>query len=171
MMKHLIFSLFAATSCVCALAQSTTTHIITPAFTALSTAQYCPALNQLTLDRSTRIWSASGGWKSYDASFTTQIGQFLGAQWIGIKIGQIACIYAGKNQYTFPILLVHNKLVKTPEGGVWKKNENDDHYHCVTHKISQCPFYPVVESENNASTTDPLIDKIQPNPVQSQINF
>ena len=170
MIKRLIFSLLAVITCLHAFAQPANSAA-TSAFTASSDAHYCPALNEVTLDNSTRIWSASGGWKSYETSFAKEIGQFLGAQWIGIEVGQVACIYAGKNKYTFPILLVHNKLVKTPEGGLWKKNENDGHYHCVSHEINQCPFYPVMQAGNNSSKTHDLIDTIQHNPVQSQMNF
>jgi hypothetical protein len=168
MIKCIILGLFTSVICVNIFAQSASLPV--SQFTPTTQAQYCPSLNELTLNSNTRIWSAKNGWKSYDESFATGIGQFLGAQWIGIGVGQIACIYSGKNKFTFPILLVHNKLVKTPEGGLWKKNTTDGHYHCVTHLISQCPFYPIV-SHDNSSNTKNLIDTLPYNPVQSQVNF
>jgi len=133
--------------CCCALAQSTH-NAATPYFTAVDKASYCPALNELTLDTATRIWSAPGGWKSYEQSFATEITQFLGAQWIGIEIGQIACIYAGKEKYTFPILLIYNTLVQAPKDGAWQENTKDGYYHCTNSQINQCPFYPVKKRQS-----------------------
>jgi hypothetical protein len=169
MIKHITFGLLIGLTCLHAFAQSAS-GASTSEFAATSQPHYCPALNELTFDSTTRIWSAAGGWKSYDQSFAKEINQFLGAQWIGIQVGQIACIYAGKDQYTFPIVLVHNTLIQTPTGGAWEKNTNDGHYHCIAHQISQCPFYPVTSAKNDASDEN-LIDTIRHNPVQSQMNF
>lgn len=166
MIKRLIFSVLATIIGFHAFAQPENTAA--PAFKKSDKPHYCPAVDQLTRNNATRIWSATGGWKSYEKSFVKEIDQFLGAQWIGIEVGQVACIYGGKNKFTFPILLIHNKLAKTPEGDLWKKNQNDGHYHCVTHQMSQCPFYTVVQSEDNSSKMNDLIDTIQHNPVQSQ---
>jgi len=170
MIKRLIFGLLVNTVCLYAFAQPSNGSVKSY-FIPTADAHYCPALNELTFDASTRIWSAPNGWKSYEQSFAKEIGQFLGAQWIGIEVGQVACIYAGKDEYTFPILLIHNKLIQTPKKGLWKKNANDGHYHCVTHQINQCPFYPLAQSKGDSSKAQNPIDTIQHNPVQSQMNF
>jgi hypothetical protein len=173
MIKRIIFGLLTSIIYLNSLAQSIAPNTTSAStFTATAEAHYCPALNELTLDSKTRIWSASGDWKSYEQSFAKDIGQFLGAQWIGIEVGQIACIYQGKNQYTFPILLIHNTLVKTPSGGAWTKDANSGHYHCATHQISQCPFHPITKSQAaSSSNAENFVDTIPHNPVQSQMNF
>jgi hypothetical protein len=131
-----------------ALAQTASDTAVKSYFTSAKTVRYCPPISQITLNTQARIWSAPGGWKSYDQSFATEINRFLGAQWVGITIGQIACIYQGKAKYTFPILLVYNKLVQRPTENGWKKKENSNRYHCPNNQITECPFYPIVKQLN-----------------------
>ena len=149
-MRNFILCLTLTVFCLPVLAQST----VTPDFTATKAAHYCPRVDELVLDKKKRIWSAQqNNWKSYETSFAVEVDHFLGAQWLGIKIGQVACIYAAKTQYTFPVLLVYNKLVRMPtEQSYWKKDSKNGRYHCITNQISQCPFYPVSKRVNNNSS-------------------
>lgn len=103
----------------------------------------CPEASTLTKDPNTNLWSAPHGYKSYDASFVTQISTFTGAQWNGAGIGQIICVYESPHTATnpsFPITLFYNVLSFEPQTNNWGKNEGGVR-NCVSNTTENCPFY------------------------------
>lgn len=102
----------------------------------------CPPINQLHLNPETKIWSATGGWKTFSVSFAIKSTHFLGAQWEGVNQGNIFCLYNGialGNKQTFSINLQHPGLVDEPSGGKWTKNLGG-YRNCMSSEQAQCKF-------------------------------
>ena len=104
------------------------------------TTQYCPAASELKKNR--LWWSARGAWKSYSQSFAKGISSFLGAQWIGIKVGKIVCLYSGQSNFDFPIALETEKtfLILSPKGKHWY-NIKSGYKMCKSSNTHDCEFF------------------------------
>ncbi|HLD16953.1 MAG TPA: T4SS-associated protein EirA, partial [Coxiellaceae bacterium] len=100
---------------------------------------HCPPVVCLTKNQDDLSWFAKGGYKSYQQSFAVHISQFLGAQWSGIRVGQIICAYQGQEKVTFPIAVVFNKLVFEPTTANWSKNMGG-YRNCKSNNPTDCPF-------------------------------
>lgn len=83
---------------------------------------YCPEIQKLT--KNAMIWTVENQWRSHSESFAEQISSFIGAQWVGVKIGTIICLYDSKDAFDFPIALepIHTMLVLEPQGDNWSVN-------------------------------------------------
>lgn len=101
---------------------------------------YCPAVSELT--QNGLNWSARDGkWRSYSPSFAKEINTFLEAQWIGVNVGKIICLYQGKENFDFPIAIEPTKsiLVLEPSGQAWVE-KHPGYKTCKSTNISDCPF-------------------------------
>lgn len=100
---------------------------------------YCPAPE--SLQKEDLIWSAPGGWVSYSESFDKKIVGFVKAEWIGVNVGKIICLYKGNQVNSFPVALElkHNKLVPIPSGAQWGK-EHNGRKECLAGAVKDCPF-------------------------------
>jgi hypothetical protein len=100
---------------------------------------YCPKPEELT--RSGPWWRAGEVWKSYNQSFVEHIQEFSGAQWIGVKVGKIICLYKGAEKLTFPVALetVHPVLVPMPTGDNWTTTK-EGYKQCISDDVMDCPF-------------------------------
>lgn len=121
---------------------------------------YCPSVDQLKLNPHTKIWSAPGGWKSYEKSFGTKMKRFMGAQWVGVQLGQIICIYQPVGLFTFPVFIYYNKqviepIVKSPWVKVKKNRLN-----CALSDRVGCSFSPLVTPK--AADPDDIANQITP---------
>lgn len=100
----------------------------------------CPKESTLVKDPSTKKWSAhKNQWRNYAKSFTTKITRFLGAQWSGIAVGQVICLYQGTPVGTFPIQLIFSSLTRQPTAGKWQSKKGH-YYNCIASSQSSCPF-------------------------------
>jgi hypothetical protein len=83
------------------------------------------------LSRQNLIWGAPGGWVSHDRSLTKNIQSFLGAQWQGVKLGQVICVYGGTSDQDFNVNLhqTTDLLVPQPHGRNWP-NTNKNIINC-----------------------------------------
>lgn len=63
--------------------------------------QFCPEPGQLTKEDNQWI-SKDNRWKSYTPSSANKISSFLGAQWIGIKVGKISVYIKPMKRCRFP---------------------------------------------------------------------
>jgi len=97
----------------------------------------CPQAD--TLVSKDHKWRAPGGWKSYTTSFSDEIQGFIGAQWIGVRVGKIICLYQGTTSDTFHISLERDNLVRSPEGFRWGKNLGG-YKNCRSIRVKDCPF-------------------------------
>lgn len=100
---------------------------------------YCPKAE--ALKKKKQRWYAQGGWKSYSDSFVPTITSFTGAQWVGVRVGKIICLYAGKIKMTFPVTLeqTYHTTVSKPSGHNWGRNLGG-YANCYATKVKDCPF-------------------------------
>ena len=110
----------------------------------------CPAIKDLKLNATTKTWSADGGWKTYSRSFAHQIKSFQGAQWNGVKLGQIICVYKATDPFAFPIKLFYNHQVISPEGEQWSRPQKNVK-NCFDDRKT-CRFSPLLTPKQ----TDPI---------------
>lgn len=102
--------------------------------------QFCPFAKELT--KQDLSWVVGSTWKSYNESFVTKIKSFVGAQWIGIRVGKIICLYQGDKSFDFPIALelVKSRIIDEPAGAYWSALVNN-HKFCQSSNVFDCPFY------------------------------
>lgn len=99
---------------------------------------FCPSPNQLI--KNGLFWgTATGGWKSYSESFDTAISSFIGAQWVGVNVGKMICIYKGNLSMSFPITIQNDTLSQTPAGGLWGVDQGG-YLNCHSNNLADCPF-------------------------------
>lgn len=98
----------------------------------------CPDINQLKLEKDL-YWVGPGDWKSYSESFVKEISYFAGAQWVGVNVGKIICLYKGKDHTMFPVAIERETLVTQPTGGKWGPDEGG-YVNCRSQLIRDCVF-------------------------------
>lgn len=126
---------------------------------------FCPATNSLKKDLQTKTWNAQQGqWKSYEISFVDAPAQFLGAQWAGANVGQITCIYRGKDRKTFPILLIYHTIAYAPFGGRWSPNLGG-YANCKSEQQQDCPFR--IRLQSNDEDINQQLEKMAPPSIDS----
>lgn len=99
--------------------------------------RFCPAADKLV--KQNQIWSAPGGWKSHSASFVKSIDTFVGAQWIGVNLGKILCLYRGPKATTFMVSIERDNLMHAPSTGRWDKDLGGYRI-CHSTSPADCPF-------------------------------
>ncbi len=102
---------------------------------------YCPAVS--TLKKEGMTWRAPNNWRSYSDSFVKEAKYFLGAQWVGIKVGKIICLYKGDEKLTFPVALERNDVLinapTTNKNHNWQKDRGG-YMECRSTDVKDCPF-------------------------------
>lgn len=102
---------------------------------------FCPPVENLTKDPDTKLWSADGGWKSNSPSFINTLSSFVGAQWVGVSVGEVICLYAKSSRAEFPVAIQRGKLVPAPTvGGLWS-DDKGGYRECKSANIQDCPFF------------------------------
>lgn len=110
---------------------------------------YCPAVNEL--QKKDLFWGAPGGWISYGESWDPKVVRFVKAQWIGINVGKIICIYSSDRKNSFPIALEQkqNRIVYNPTGVNWSKDlQGHKECHPLSGDVKDCPFLFEAPQEN-----------------------
>ncbi|MBA2655258.1 MAG: hypothetical protein H0U71_09380 [Gammaproteobacteria bacterium] len=127
---------------------------------------FCPQPNELI--KNGLYWgTAARGWKSYSESFDNQIQSFVGAQWIGINVGKMVCIYKGNLATSFPITLQNDTLSIAPTGGLWGKDLGG-YRNCHSTNVWDCPFIVKTQTVNIQQIYESLdFFKNKPNPLNS----
>lgn len=103
--------------------------------------QYCP--KESDLRKSGLWWTAlNGSWRSYTQSFAKEIDSFIGAQWVGVKVGKVICIYRGKGGMDFPLALeqIYVAAVLEPTGVVWGPLTQGYKF-CKSTNVADCLFF------------------------------
>lgn len=100
---------------------------------------YCPKQSELYKEE--MFWHGPNTWRDYSASFVKNINNFAGAQWVGVNVGKIICLYKGLEENNFPIALERDNLMKKPEGENWKSDASG-YKKCKSDSIMDCPFVP-----------------------------
>ena len=81
----------------------------------LSGASICPQVSELKLNPKTNEWKTDSDWNSTAGSFSRSVTSFLGAQWKGVELGYLLCLYQGPNKNEFPIGMHRNMVIQSPE--------------------------------------------------------
>lgn len=101
----------------------------------------CPPVGSLVRDETTQQWSGPGGWKTTSPSFLRSVDTFVGAQWVGVSIGEVICIYIKTTRSSFPVMLKRGKLVPAPvSGGLWSEDKGG-YMECKANDVHHCPFW------------------------------
>ena len=108
---------------------------------------YCPKAYNLT--KTDLIWSGNAEaiqWKATEASLSEDAVSFIGAQWDGIQVGSISCVYQGSEDLSFPIVLKNEHIFRMPKHTNWQA-ETDGMYTCHSDDTQDCPLYPNIEKQ------------------------
>lgn len=100
----------------------------------------CPSLTSIT--KKGLIWTSQDGkWENYTPSSASKIINFVGAQWLGIKVGKIICLYQTDEEVSFPLALEQTKaqLILEPKGYGWS-SLIENYKLCKSANISDCPY-------------------------------
>ena len=111
---------------------------------------YCPAANKLQKEQ--LIWQTNDQrWRSYTPSTATKVVNFTGAQWVGVKIGKIICLYQTDEEVAFPLALepTQNQSVLEPNGNGWS-SLIENRKLCKSANPADCPY----QIQDNAPATD-----------------
>jgi len=110
----------------------------------------CPPVESLVRDEATQQWSGPGGWKTTSPSFLRTVDRFVGAQWVGVSIGEVICIYIKTTRSSFPVMLKRGKLVPAPvSGGLWS-DDKGGYMECKANDVQYCAFWiQVPKKEKN----------------------
>ena len=119
-----------------AAAPATPTPAATPS-TSTEKIIYCPPIEKLM--KKELFWGAPGGWRSYSQSFVNNIETFVGAQWVGIEVGKMLCVYKGKESFDFPVVLQNDTLTPAPKGDKWI-SQKGGYVNCLSSQTEKCPF-------------------------------
>lgn len=98
----------------------------------------CPEYAELS--KKGLFWGAPDGWRSYSQSFVGEVVSFVEAQWHGVNVGKMMCVYVGKVSRQFPVVLQNDMLTKMPTGLKWGGLKNGV-VKCKSTNINDCPFF------------------------------
>lgn len=140
------------------------------AATTSKNSQFCPSIDQLHRDPVTMLWnSKEKTWRSYTASFTSTLSTFLGAQWQGVKVGTLFCLYQGQKM-TFPVTLQYAKLVYEPSGGKWAPNKLGLR-NCKSSDQKDCSFIPRAQETDTGNNLYDSLKSLRSAPSQQDLGF
>lgn len=126
---------------------------LTPGYKAvLST---CPPISLLS--RHGMYWGAPGGWTTFNPSFIKKITHFVAAQWQGVNLGSVMCVYTGGKGRAFPVVLqqmTNAGLAPEPFGLHWYSIKTPGIRNCTSQDKSpltvlECAYITVVEPNKN----------------------
>ena len=134
----------------------------------------CPPATALSYNNKTYIWTAPGGWKSQDMSFATEVSAFKGAEWQGVTVGKLACLYTPGTPDDFPIALSQNAMIKKPipnnTENAWQLAKDkkpafnspikNERYVCINAQPDLCAFHPV-DIDKEPPSTQAIFQEIQ----------
>ena len=83
-------------------------------------AQFCPQPEKL-IKEDVKWTTEDKKWENYTPSSATKILGFIGAQWAGIKVGTIICLYQTNEAVSFPVALeqTRSQLILEPRSAGW----------------------------------------------------
>ncbi len=126
--------------------------------------ELCPPVESMT-QNADNTWSAPGGWKSNSPSFLKSITSFVGAQWIGVNLGEIICIYSKGGKNRFPVNLQRPQLTVSPTGGGWTADKGG-YKDCNAVDPKQCRFF-TTRADNSHTDLYEQINFYKGSPIDS----
>jgi hypothetical protein len=81
-------------------------------------------------------------WASNTPSTAIKAVSFLGAQWVGIKVGHVICLYQVDEEVSFPVSLeqMRNFSILEPKSVTWSALVGNRKF-CKSASIADCAFY------------------------------
>ncbi len=122
---------------------------------------FCPNLTELT--KKDLTWTTiDEKWQNYTPSSANKIITFTGAQWIGIKVGKIICLYQTDEAVNFPLALeqTRSQIILEPSGDGWSALINN-HKLCKSANPADCPY--TIEPPKD---TGNIYEEIKYNPLK-----
>lgn len=119
--------------------------------------QSCPDVKDLQRNNN-MYWSAPGGWRSYNASFSKSLNNLVGVQWQGDKVGNIFCQYKDLSKLTFPVLLQAPGLYLRPDN--WKHSAKAT-MTCMESELGNCQFQKVEEVIQDYNSNKSLLEMLE----------
>lgn len=126
-----------------------------------SPAQACPKSEDLVKQEDYWI-TKDGKWKNYTYSSADKVITFIGAQWAGIRVGKIICLYRTNEAVAFPLAIeqVTSLGIIEPSGLGWSAAAGNYRF-CKSASVADCGFY--YEAPKNVGN---VYDEIKYNPRQ-----
>jgi len=109
---------------------------------------FCPQVE--ALNKQKEFWvTQDNKWKNYTPSTATKVTSFLGAQWSGIKIGKIICLYQTNEAVGFPLAVeqMSSQAILEPSGGGWSALTGNRRF-CKSASIADCYFFAETQRDN-----------------------
>lgn len=128
--------------------------------------QFCSPVEDLI--KKEEVWvTKDNRWKSYTSSTASKVLNFLGAQWAGVKIGKIICLYQTNEAVAFPLAVeqLSGQSVLEPKEGGWSALTNNRRF-CKSVSIADCPFFPEAQKD-----TSNIYKDIEYNPGAAKDGF
>ncbi|MCB1827118.1 MAG: T4SS-associated protein EirA, partial [Coxiellaceae bacterium] len=113
----------------------------------------CPSI--FDLSKNGLFWGAPNGWRSYSQSFVNEIVAFVEAQWHGVNVGKMMCVYIGKDKRSFPVVLQNDMLTDMPSGYGWGTYD-EGVIRCKNSSQENCPFFHKVSNVDIEKAYDSL---------------
>jgi len=104
-------------------------------------AKFCPQPEGLIKD-GVKWVTADRKWENYTPSSATKILNFLGAQWVGVKVGKIICLYQTNEAVAFPVALEQTRslLALEPKNLAWSALVVNRKF-CKSASVADCPYF------------------------------
>lgn len=119
----------------------------------------CPSIKELY--KTNMRWKTDNGWQGYQDSFANEIKSFMGAQWKGVGIGRVICIYSPKDDNEFPIQIATTQLIIRPEYAYWENNPKSDEINCKSSTSNPCDCQFSFYKEEKETDIDKIVESIK----------
>ena len=119
----------------------------------------CPSINELY--RNNLKWQTDTGWKGYQESFSAKISHFMGAQWKGVGVGNVYCIYQPEDDTEFPIQVTLSQLISRPNVANWDNAPSNDVLNCISRSNDPCECQFSYYIEEEIEDIDDIIGSIE----------
>lgn len=122
---------------------------------------FCPKPSELVKKNGKWESTTRIRWLSYETSFANEVAFFMGAQWQGVKVGPMSCIYQSSDINVFPITLQNDHMFEMPTQANWSAGE-ENAVNCVSNTVEDCPLTPHIKT-NTPDTTQQIFQSIDAN--------
>lgn len=111
--------------------------------------QFCPYIENII--KQEELWVTNDSkWKSYTPSSASKVVSFIGAQWAGVKVGKIICLYQTNEAVAFPLAIeqINSQSILEPSEFGWSALTKS-HKFCKSASIADCPFNAELQKDNS----------------------
>jgi hypothetical protein len=104
-------------------------------------AQACPQAGALS-KQGDRWVTPDGKWKNFTPSTANKVLGFLGAQWAGVKVGTIICLYQTDEAVSFPLAVeqTSSQSILEPDKLGWGALVNNRRF-CKSASVADCVYF------------------------------